>query len=97
MPTRVPLPGEIEPLVQCIEDMEPCEIVDHPLAKLRDGVPMRSLLTASALAVTRSSDLVPGHYGRPLHPLVGIHVRWTTHRRVGSLSEALVGTLRARP
>ena len=96
MPTCVPLPGEIEPLVQCIEDMEPCEIVDHPLAKLWDGVPMRSLLTASALAVTRSSDLVPGHYGRLLHPLVGIHV--VDHSPPGGVAlEALVGTLRARP
>jgi hypothetical protein len=73
MHTRVQFPAEIEPLVQFIEDTEPREIVDHPLAKLRDGVPMRNLLTASALAVTRSSDLVPGHYGGPLHPLVGIH------------------------
>ena len=31
------------------------------------------MLTASALAVTRSSDLPPGHHGGPLHPLVGLH------------------------
>ena len=49
------------------------EIIDHTLAKLRAGVPIRTLLTASALAVTRSSDLPPGHHGGPLHPLVGLH------------------------
>ncbi len=31
------------------------------------------MLTAAALAVTRSSDIPPGHHGGPLHPLVGIH------------------------
>jgi len=73
MPTRVQFPAEIEPLVQFIEDTDPREIVDHTLAKLRAGVPIRTMLTASALAVTRSSDLPPGHHGGPLHPLVGLH------------------------
>jgi hypothetical protein len=31
------------------------------------------MLTASALAVTRSADLPPGHHGGPLHPLAGLH------------------------
>ena len=43
------------------------------MAKLRAGVPLKTMLTASALAVTRSSDLPPGHHGGPLHPLVGLH------------------------
>ena len=73
MPTRVQFPAAIEPLVQFIEDTEPSEIIDHTLAKLRAGVPIRTMLTASALAVTRSSDLPPGHHGGPLHPLVGLH------------------------
>src|ERR671925_321137 len=73
MYTRVQFSDEIEPLVQFIEDTAPSEIVDHTLAKLRAGVPIRTMLTASALAVTRSSDLPPGHHGGPLHPLVGLH------------------------
>jgi hypothetical protein len=70
---RVQFSDEIEPLVQFIEETSPSEIVDHTLAKLRAGVPIRTMLTASALAVTRSSDLPPGHHGGPLHPLVGLH------------------------
>jgi hypothetical protein len=70
---RVQFADEIEPLVQFIEETAPSEIIDQTLTKLRAGVPIRTMLTASALAVTRSSDLPPGHHGGPLHPLVGLH------------------------
>jgi hypothetical protein len=73
MHTRVRYSDEIEPLVQFIEETAPSEIIDQTLAKLRAGVPIKTMLTASALAVVRSSDLPPGHHGGPLHPLVGIH------------------------
>jgi hypothetical protein len=73
MPTRVQFADEIEPLVQFIEETPPSEILDQTLAQLRAGVPVKTMLTASALAVTRSSDLPPGHHGGPLHPLVGLH------------------------
>ena len=73
MYTRVQFADEIEPLVQFIEETSPSEILDHTLAKLRSGVPIKTMLTASVLAVTRSSDLPPGHHGGPLHPLVGLH------------------------
>jgi hypothetical protein len=73
MHTRVRYSDEIEPLVQFIEETAPSEIIDQTLAKLRAGVPIKTMLTASALAVIRSSDLPPGHHGGPLHPLVGIH------------------------
>ena len=43
------------------------------LDKLRDGVSTKTMLTASALAVTRSSELPPGHHGGPLHPLAGLY------------------------
>ena len=59
MPTRVRFSDEIEPLVQFIEETDPSDIVDQALAKLREGVSTRTMLTASALAVTRSSDLPP--------------------------------------
>src|SRR5215510_7818925 len=70
---RVQFADEIEPLVQFIEETEPEDIIERTLEKLRAGVPIKAMLTASALAVTRSSDLPPGHHGGPLHPLVGIH------------------------
>ena len=73
MRTRVQFSDEIEPLVQFVEDTAPSDILDQTLAKLRAGLPIRTMLTASALAVTRSSDLPPGHHGGPLHPLVGLH------------------------
>jgi hypothetical protein len=73
IPQRVQYPATIEPLVQFIEDTPPAEIVDKTLEKLRDGVSTEDMLTASALAVTRSSDLPPGHHGGPLHPLAGLY------------------------
>src|SRR5499425_894252 len=73
MPKRVQFADEIEPLVQFIEDTDPSEIVPSTLAKLQAGVSPKTMLTASALAVTRSSDLPPGHHGGPLHPLAGLH------------------------
>ena len=73
IPTRVQYPVDIEPLVQFIEDTPPADIIDKTLEKLRDGVPTERMLTASALAVTRSSDLPPGHHGGPLHPLAGLY------------------------
>jgi hypothetical protein len=73
MHKRVQFADEIEPLVQFIEETDPRHIVERTLAALRGGVPIATMLTASALAVTRSSDLPPGHHGGPLHPLVGLH------------------------
>ena len=73
MPTRVQYPETIEPLVQFIEETPPTEIVDRTLEKLRAGMPTQTMLTASALAVSRSSDLPPGHHGGPLHPLAGLY------------------------
>src|SRR5438105_9948076 len=73
MPQRVQYPDSIEPLVQFIEDTAPEEILDRALDKLRDGVPIQTMLTASALAVTRSTEMPPGHHGGPLHPLAGLY------------------------
>ena len=74
---------DIEPLVQFIEETDSKQLLEATLQKLRDGLPIKTLLTASALAVTRSSDLPPGHHGGPLHPLVGIHALHNTVERVG--------------
>jgi hypothetical protein len=60
-------------LVQFIEETPRDQIIDQTLAKLRAGVDIETMLTASALAVTRSSDLPPGHHGGPLHPVAGLY------------------------
>src|SRR5580700_11219048 len=73
MHARVQYPQNIEPLVQFIEETDPAEILDRTLDKLRGGVTTQTMLTASALAVVRSSDLPPGHHGGPLHPLAGLY------------------------
>src|SRR5262245_57676709 len=73
MHARVQYPQHIEPLVQFIEETPSGEILDRTLEKLRGGVDPVTMLTASALAVARSSDLPPGHHGGPLHPLAGLH------------------------
>jgi hypothetical protein len=73
MHARVRFPEAIEPLVQFIEETAPSEILDRTLEKLRGGIAPQTMLTASALAVVRSSDLPPGHHGGPLHPLAGLH------------------------
>ncbi len=88
--TRVQFADDIEPLVQCIEETPPSDILDRTLAHLRAGVPIKTMLTASALAVTRSSDLPPGHHGGPLHPLAGLHA-------VYHLAERLEGEERFLP
>src|SRR4030095_943433 len=81
---------DIEPLVQFIEETAPSRILEATLAKLRDGLSVKKVLTASALAVTRSSDLPPGHHGGPLHPLAGLHA-------VSHLVERLEGEQRFVP
>jgi hypothetical protein len=90
MPGRVQYSETIEPLVQFIEETPAGEIVDRTLAKLRAGVPIQTMLAASALAVTRSSDLPPGHHGGPLHPVAGVHA-------VSALSGRLEGEQRFVP
>jgi hypothetical protein len=90
MYTRVQYPDSIEPLVQFIEETPRSQIIDRTLAKLRDGVPIQTMLTASVLAVTRSSDLPPGHHGGPLHPVAGLYA-------VSKLVERLQGEERFLP
>jgi hypothetical protein len=82
MPNRVQYSDSIEPLVQFIEETPPAEILDRALDKLRAGVPTQTMLTASALAVTRSTEMPPGHHGGPLHPLAGMYAISKTVERL---------------
>src|SRR5215467_2329107 len=90
MPQPVQYPDAIEPLVQFIEDTPPAEILDRAMDKLRAGVSPQTMLTASALAVTRSTEMPPGHHGGPLHPLAGLYA-------VSKLVERLEGEGRFVP
>src|SRR6202048_4095356 len=90
MPQRVQYSDSIEPLVQFIEDTPPGEILDLTLDKLRAGIRTQTMLTASALAVTRSTEMPPGHHGGPLHPLAGLYA-------VSKLVERLEGEERFVP
>lgn len=67
------LPGDIEPLVSFVEETEPDRIVEATLEKLSGGTSPLAMLTASALAVSRSSELPADHHGGPVHPVSGIH------------------------
>src|ERR1700736_5140806 len=90
MPQRIQYPDAIEPLVQFIEETAPDEILCRPLEEPRAGVSPQPMLTASALAVTRSTEMPPGHHGGPLHPLAGLYA-------VSKLVERLEGEQRFVP
>ena len=90
MPQRIQYSDTIEPLVQFIEETPPGEILDRTLDKLRAGVPTQTMLTASALAVIRSTEMPPGHHGGPLHPMAGLYA-------VSTLVERLEGEQRFVP
>src|SRR2546426_6012003 len=85
---RVPAP--IEALVHFVEETDPADMLSATVAKLQAGVSSRGLLAGAALAVTRSTELPPGHHGGPVHPLSGIHA-------VYHLSERLTGDLHFVP
>lgn len=87
---RIQYPDTIEPLVQFIEQTPRDQIIDRTLEKLRAGTPPQTMLMASALAVTRSSDLPPGHHGGPLHPVAGLYA-------ISKLVERLEGEERFLP
>ncbi len=61
-----------EERVRFIEETDPGAIVEETLAKLRTGTSIKDVLTASTLAVVRSTDIPPQHHGGPLHPVCGV-------------------------
>ena len=75
----VQYPDSIEPLVQFIEETTPENIVEKTVDKLRNGVSIKQMCTASGLAVLRSSEMpfFPngqwGHHGGHMHPVSGLH------------------------
>ena len=84
------LPETVEALVMLVEQTPSERIVEETLDILRAGTPPRAMLTASALAVSRASELPADHHGGPVHPVSGIH-------GVHHLSRRLTGDARFLP
>jgi hypothetical protein len=80
--TPVKFPSQVESLVRFVEDTDPATMVDESLAKLRAGTPIEELVTASALAIVRSTELPPQHHGGPIHPICGVRAVLSTSRRL---------------
>ena len=74
MARPVELPETMEATVRFIEDTPPASIVEATIAKLdADDTSPAELLAASALAVSRSTELPADHHGGPVHPVSGLH------------------------
>jgi hypothetical protein len=73
---------DMEREVRFVEDTDPGQIIQATIDKLRAGDAPNTLMTAAALAVSRSCELPPDHHGGPIHPIAGIHA---THHLAGRL------------
>ena len=69
----VEFPQEIEREARFVEETPPDRVVEATLERLKAGTPPKTLFTAAALAVSRSSELPPDHHGGPVHPVSGLH------------------------
>jgi len=65
--------ADVEERVRWVEETDPAAIVEATYRELKAGTPPTELLTASTLAVVRSTELPPQHHGGPLHPVCGVH------------------------
>ena len=74
--------ADVEERVRFVEDTPRSEIVERTVARLADGEDPRALVTAAALAVSRSSELPADHHGGPVHPIAGIHAVCGMHERL---------------
>ena len=78
---------EVEEMVRFVEETDPERVIEETLSKLRDGTPPKALMTASALAIVRSTEIPPQHHGGPVHPVCGVHAVDKVSRRLpGELS-----------
>ncbi|MBT7648622.1 MAG: hypothetical protein HN768_16415, partial [Rhodospirillaceae bacterium] len=62
-----------EQLVRFVEDTPRNEIIDKTVTLLGNGTDPKALITAAALAVSRSTELPADHHGGPIHPIAGIY------------------------
>lgn len=72
-----------EARVRFVEETDPANMVPATLALLRSGTTPRQMLTASSLAVVRSTELPAQHHGGPVHPISGVHACDAISRRLG--------------
>ena len=73
MAVAVELPEAMEAAVRFVEATPPARIVEETIARLGAGGAASDLLAASALAVSRSTELPADHHGGPVHPVSGVH------------------------
>ena len=79
--------AEIEERVRFVEETDPAEVVETTFHRLRGGTTALELITASTLAVVRSTEVPPQHHGGPLHPVCGVHAVVNVAQRLpGDLS-----------
>ena len=71
MAEALALPEPMESQVRLIEETAPEDIVAATLERLRSGTAARDLVAASALAVSRATELPIQHHGGPVHPVSG--------------------------
>jgi len=69
----VQFPADVEDRVRFVEETDPTAIVESTFQQLRAGTSAQELITASTLAVVRSTEVPPQHHGGPLHPMCGVH------------------------
>ena len=73
MALAIELPETMEAAVRFVEETPPAHIVDETIARLGSDDAGIELLAASALAVSRSTELPADHHGGPVHPVSGVH------------------------
>ena len=73
---------EVEARARWVEETDPGRIVEATYNELKAGTPPAELLTASTLAVVRSTELPPQHHGGPLHPVCGVHAVHNVSQRL---------------
>lgn len=82
MAVPLKLPEDLDEEARFVEETEPSEIVAATIAKLKAGIDPAKLLAASAVAVSRSTELPALHHGGPVHPVAGIHAVYHTAERL---------------
>jgi hypothetical protein len=75
--------SDVEQRVRFVEETDPDTIVQQTIDALGGGTSPTDLLTASTLAVVRSTEIPPQHHGGPLHPVCGVRATSRIAERLG--------------